>query len=362
MGAHSVYIHIPFCKSICSYCDFCKVLYKKDWAVKYLKTLKEEIKDRYMGETIETIYIGGGTPSALSLKEIEYLLALTNLFDKKNLKEFTFESNIEDINSDLLELLKRFNVNRLSIGIESFDKDNLKFMNRNLEYNNVLEKIKLIREKEFNNINFDLIYAIPNENLNTLKKDVKLLLSLEPEHISTYSLMIEDNTFLNYKKVNSIDEEIDASMYEYICKILKKYGYRHYEVSNFCKEGFESLHNLTYWNNQEYYGFGCGASGYISGIRYDNTRSLSNYIDMNFNSKEIMLSKKDIMEYELILGLRKTKGVNLKEFYNKYHQNMQDVFPIKPLIKNEDLIYKDGYVMINPKRLYVMNEVLLKLV
>lgn len=362
MAKTSVYIHIPFCKSICAYCDFCKVLYNKEWAVEYLKRLKDEIKDRYMGESVRTIYIGGGTPSALSLKEIEYVLTLTKMFDISELEEFTFECNIEDITSELLLLLKKFNVNRLSIGIESFNKRNLEIMKREVDYKDAANKIELARNIGFNNINLDLIYALPEEKLSVVKKDIKLLLNLNPEHISTYSLMIQDNTFLNYKKTNSIDEELDYKMYEYICKKLKKNGYNHYEISNFAKPGFESKHNLVYWDNEEYYGFGCGASGYIAGVRYDNTRSLTKYLNGEVNSSDNLLSSESIMEYELILGLRKTNGIKLQDFYDKYKVNMQDVFPIKPLLKNKDLIYKDGYIMINPKKLYVMNEILLKLV
>lgn len=358
----SVYIHIPFCKSICTYCDFCKVLYNKEWAVNYLKSLTKEIEDRYIGESIKTIYIGGGTPSSLSLKEIEYLLILTDKFDKTNLEEFTFECNIEDITEDLLDLLKKYNVNRLSIGIESFNEENNLLMKRKTEYNDTKKKIELIRSKGFNNINLDLIYALPREKLSILKKDLKLLLSLEPEHISTYSLMIEDNTFLSYKKINSIDEELDNEMYEYICKKLTKSGYNHYEVSNFSKIGFESKHNLVYWNNEEYYGFGCGASGYVDGVRYDNTRSLSEYIKGNYISSDTLISKETKMEYEVMLGLRKMKGINVKEFYQKYNVNIQYVFPIKPLLQSKELIYKDDYVFINPKYIYVMNEILVKLV
>lgn len=361
-NSSSVYIHIPFCKNICAYCDFCKVLYNKEWVVKYLKKLKEEIKDRYMGEQIKTIYIGGGTPSALSLKEIEYLLTLTKLFNTDILEEFTFECNIEDINEELLNLLAKFKVNRLSIGIESFNKENLLLMKRNVDYNDVAKKMELIRNKGFFNVNLDLIYALPGEKISVLKKDIKLLLKLNPEHISTYSLMIEDNTFLKYKKINTIPEELDAFMYEYICKKLRKHGFKHYEISNFAKDGFESKHNLVYWNNEEYYGFGCGASGYIAGVRYDNTRNLSKYLNGEVDSNDNLLSNETIMEYEIILGLRKLEGINLQEFYNKYKVNMQDAFPIKPLIKNGDLIYKDGYVMINPKKLYIMNEILLKIV
>lgn len=359
---HSVYIHIPFCKSICTYCDFCKVLYNKEWVVAYLKSLKNEITDRYMGDDIKTIYIGGGTPSALSLKEIEYVLKLTDIFKKDNLEEFTFECNIEDINEELLDLLKKYHVNRLSIGIESFDEENLILMNRKNNYIDTLDKINLIRIKGFKNINLDLIYALPGEKLSVLKKDLKLLLKLNPEHISTYSLMIEDNTYLSYKKINSIEEEIDATMYDYIRKTLKKKGYNHYEVSNFAKKNYESKHNLVYWNNEEYYGFGCGASGYIDGIRYSNTKSLSSYIKGNIKSSEEIIAKESVMEYELMLGLRKIKGINIDNFNKKFNVKMEQVFPIKPLLKNKDLIIKKGNIMINPKKIYVMNEILLKLV
>lgn len=362
MSKLGVYIHIPFCKSICTYCDFCKVLYNEKWVSLYLEKLEEEIKDRYLDDEIKTIYIGGGTPSALTINQIEKLLNITNLFKKNNLEEFTFECNIEDISEELLDLLKKYNVNRLSIGIESFDENNLLLMKRNTSYEDTYNKMKLMRAKGFNNINLDLIYALPNENLKILKKDLNLFIKLNPEHISTYSLMIQDNTFLNYQKTNSISEDLDAEMYEYICKKLKKTKYNHYEISNFSKEGYESKHNLIYWNNEEYYGFGCGASGYIDSIRYDNTRSLTKYMHGEVFSNDILVNKESKMEYELILGLRKINGVNLKEFYQKYHLNMQDVFPIKPLIKNKDLILKDGNIMINPEKLYVMNEILLKLV
>ncbi len=358
----SVYIHIPFCKSICTYCDFCKVLYNKEWVVAYLKKLKDEITDRYMGENIKTIYIGGGTPSSLSLKELEYLLNLTNMFHKENLQEFTFECNIEDINTEMLDILVKYGVNRLSIGIESFNEENLILMKRNCSYKDTLEKLNLIRSKGINNINLDLIYALPGETLKILKQDLKLFLKLPIDHISTYSLMILDNTFLGYKRIESSPEDIDAKMYDYICKKLKKAGFIHYEVSNFAKKGFESKHNLVYWHNLEYYGFGCGASGYIAGVRYDNTRSLSNYLKGEFKSSDELVSKERMMEYELILGLRKMAGINLQDFFQKYHVNMQNVFPIKPLLKSGELIIQDGNLKISPDKIYVMNEILLKLV
>ena len=151
-------------------------------------------------------------------------------------------------------------------------------------------------------------------------------------------------------------------MYNYIVKKLKKKKYIHYEVSNFSLEGYESMHNLNYWNNEEYYGFGLGASGYIDGIRYENTKNFNKYIENKYVMKEEIVGNAEKQENELMLGFRKVKGINLQEFYDKYNVNMQDVFPIKPLLKNKDLIYKDGYVFINPEKMYIMNEILLKLI
>ena len=253
-------------------------------------------------------------------------------------------------------------VNRISIGVESFDKNKLKFMERYSDYEDVKNKMELIKSKGINNINIDLMYAIPGETLKVLKNDLNLILKLKPTHISTYSLILEEYTKLSINNTEPIDEELELEMYNYIVNKLKRKKYIHYEVSNFALEGYESIHNLNYWNNEEYYGFGLGASGYIDGIRYENTKNINKYIDLKFVNKQEIVGIKEKQENELMLGFRKIKGINLQEFYNKYKVNMQDVFPIKPLLKNKDLIYKNGYVYINPDKLYIMNEILLKLI
>ncbi|MCM1052930.1 MAG: radical SAM family heme chaperone HemW [Ruminococcus sp.] len=358
----SVYIHIPFCNSICSYCDFCKVVYNHDWIDAYLKRLSEEINNSYMGEVINTLYIGGGTPSCLSIDELKSLFKVLKVLKKTVITEFTFECNIKDLEEEKLQFLYDNGVNRLSIGIESFNDEKLKFMNREADFKDAKKKIDLARKIGFKNINLDLMYAIPNETLKALNKDLDLILKLKPEHISTYSLIIEKNTLVGLNKIKPIEEERDFKMYDTICKKLKKAGFIHYEVSNFAKKGFESKHNLTYWNNEEYYGFGVGASGYVAAIRYENTKSLTEYLKGNFISSKALMSKVDNMENELILGFRKLEGINLQHFFDKFEENMQNIFPIKPLIKSGDLIYKNGSIYVNPKKLYVMNEILIKLI
>ena len=357
----SVYIHIPFCKSICSYCDFCKVLYNGAWVTKYLNALLLEINDRYVRDPIKTLYIGGGTPSNLQEKDLKYLFDIIKRLDLSKLEEFTFECNLNDINENLLTILKENKVNRLSIGVESFNKDKLAFMERYSDFDDAKEKMKLIRNFGFDNVNVDLIYGIPGESLKDLKKDLDLILKLEPDHISTYSLIVEDHTKIGINGVIPIPEELDASMYEYIVEKLVNKGYKHYEVSNFALKGKESKHNLNYWNNNEYYGFGVGASGYIDGIRYQNTKSLTSYFKGKRVIKEEVLSKDDKMYNEIMLGFRKMDGINVEDFFIKYEKNIQEVFDFNKCLKEEEIIYDKGYLYINPKYIYVMNEIIINI-
>ena len=355
----SVYIHIPFCKSICSYCDFCKVLYNKKWIDPYLDALKNEIEDKYNNEIIKTIYIGGGTPSSLSKEGLIKLFDIIKVFNVADNIEFSFECNLNDITEELLDILKDNGVNRLSIGIESFNKKKLAFMHRNHTYEQAQNTMKLIREYGFKNVNVDLIYGIPGETISNLKSDINKIIKLNPEHISTYSLIIENNTLIS--NMTPIDEDTDYEMYNIICKKLKKYGYNHYEVSNFAKDGYESIHNTNYWLNNEYYGFGLSASGYIGNIRYENTKSLTNYIDGNYRLNQNVLSKDEDMDNYLMLGFRLLKGINIRDFYDRYEINIRDKYNIEELIKDKKLLFKDGYLFINPKYIYMMNEILIKI-
>lgn len=360
--SRSVYIHIPFCKTICSYCDFCKVFYNEKWVYEYLECLKQEIVDNYNNEEIETIYIGGGTPSVLPPKYLKSLFEIIKMFHTENLKEFTFECNLNDINEEMLEILKENQVNRLSIGIESFHPEKLKQMGRNHTLNNAKEKISLCRSYGFHNINIDFIYGFGFENPKIVKQDLKDILSLKPEHISTYSLMIEENTLLKLNNTERLNEEEDANLYDTICKILRKKGYIHYEVSNFALKNYESKHNMRYWENKEYYGFGLSASGYLDKIRYTNTLSLTKYLKYDYAGEKELLTKQDVMDNHLMLGFRLTNGFNIKEFEELYHVKLENTYPIKPLLKNDDLMIKKGNIFINPDKLYIMNEILIKMI
>ena len=358
----SVYIHIPFCKHICAYCDFPKVLHIDTFVEDYLEALQREIEENYEGERISTMYVGGGTPSCMTKKERIKLFRILEIFNRTPDCEYTFECNPQDIDESLLDDIVQGGVNRLSIGIESFDENNLKVLERTADFKDIASKLELVRKRGIENINLDLMYAIPGEKLSTLKKDITKLLKLNPTHISTYSLILEDHTKLKNNGTEYISEELDSKMYETICDRLKKNGYIQYEISNFSKEGKESRHNLNYWNNGEYYGFGLGAAGYKDAFRYTNTRNLHDYIAGKYRVEENLMTYKDQMDNELMLGFRKIEGIDVNLFYEKYGTNIQDVYPVKELIKTKDLIYKNGYLFINPTKLYVMNEILIKLI
>ena len=352
----SMYIHIPFCTSICSYCDFCKFFYNSELADKYIDSLIKEIKDNYKGEALDTIYIGGGTPSSLTINQLDKLLS----FIKTNIKtsnelEYTIECNVMDITKDKLELFKKYNINRLSIGIESFNEKVLSFLERNYTKKDIIERVNLAKEY-FTNINIDLIYAVPNETIDILKEDIDSFINLDIPHISCYSLIIEDHTKLSIKETEYIDQDLDYDMYKLIESTLEEKGYSHYEVSNYSKDGYESKHNLCYWMNHKYYGFGLGASGYIDNYRYTNTKNINKYLNGNYISeKEIVTKEIDASNYA-ILGLRTKYGVNKKEFKDKIGTSFEDYFDTSDLSSNEKTYYLDK------DKWYVENSILIKFI
>ena len=348
----SCYIHIPFCKNICSYCDFCKMYYNENFVSSYLVALEKEIKKYYKNDLLNTLYIGGGTPSCLSKENLLTLFNILKIFKLNKNYEFTYECNIEDINEFFLIFLKQNKVNRISIGIESFNPKYLKLMNRKIiEEKDIFNKINLTK-KYFSNINIDLIYGINGQTIEELSLDLEKIISLDVPHISLYSLILENNTILKNNNYKEIDDDLNRKMYDLIRNTLKNNNYNHYEISNFSKKGFYSKHNLCYWNNENYYGFGLGASGYIDNIRYTNTKGLNSYIKGNYRISEEILTEKEKMEYEMILNLRKINGISKKKFYNKYNKNINEVFDVSKLKENKKYYY------ISKKYLFVENYIL----
>ena len=319
----------------------------------YEKLLREvDIYQDYLNNTFKTIYIGGGSPSSIGINNLEKILKILDL-KKEEDYEFTVELMPLDITEELLILLKKYHVNRISIGVETVNPKYQKLIKRVVKKEVLTDKINLAK-KYFDNINLDLIYAFKDETLEEVDEDINYLLSFDVEHISTYSLILENNTYLKYVNYQEIDDSISSQMYFYIKEKLEEFGYKHYELSNYAKEKV-SKHNLVYWNNEEYLGLGLSASGYIDNIRYTNTRNLDKY---PFVKEEEYLDDKDKMTYFMILGLRKIEGISIKKFKELFNKDIYEVYNIKDLINKNYLIFKDDNLSINPKYLYVSNSIL----
>lgn len=358
----SAYIHIPFCHTICHYCDFTKFLYQEKWISQYLQALENEIKTYYEKNPLKTIYVGGGTPTALKEEEFLSLLKILDQLEKQETYEYTIECNVESLTETKIKMMQKYGVNRISIGVETFHPHHLQAMNRHHTKEQVKQMITLLKQYGFSNINIDFIYALPNETLEEVKEDIEEFLKLDVPHIATYSLMIEPNTTFYIQNVEPVTEELDAEMYHCICQALKEHGYDHYEISNFARPGYSSKHNLTYWNNETYYGFGLGASGFHKQIRYTNTHSFTAYCKNQDRLVQEPMDARTNMENEMILGLRKLEGVNLQTFYQKYHKKIEDVFPIQELQKKGQLHIQKGRVKIDENQLYISNSILVHLI
>ena len=330
----SAYVHIPFCTQICYYCDFSKVFIKNQPVDSYLEHLLEEFQS-YDIQKLRTLYIGGGTPTALSASQLEVLLkGLTKNLDLSVLEELTIEANPGDLDADKIAVLKNSAVNRVSLGVQTFDDKMLKKIGRSHLEKDIYENIDRLKLAGFDNISIDLIYALPGQTMEQVKENVAKAIGLDIPHMSLYSLILENHTvFMNRMRRGKLPlpkEELEAEMFEYIIAELERSGFEHYEISNFSKPGFESRHNLMYWDNAEYYGIGAGASGYVNGVRYKNHGPIRHYLNAveegNARITEEHLSQKEQMEEEMFLGLRKKSGVSMVRFEEKFGRSFDGLY------------------------------------
>ena len=346
----NAYIHIPFCTKKCCYCSFVSypTLEKK---IKYLSALENEIQSRYGYETLETLYIGGGTPSILSPDEINRIV---DLFNTDENTEITMEFNPEN------KILPDYHINRLSIGCQTFDDDILKLIGRRHASKDVINTVKNAKNLGYKNASLDFIYGLPNQTIEMFEDDLKLAIDLDIQHISLYGLKIDEGCYFDKHRPNNLpDNDTQADMYLKAVEILTHSGFEHYEISNFSKKGYESRHNLNYWNNNTYYGFGLSAHGYENGIRYSKTCDLNEYIK---NPKEFdeynKLTKSEQSEEEIFLGFRKVSGLNVFEINQKYNIDFEKKYK-KTLEKYNNYIEKtkQGY-RLNIDGILVSNNIL----
>ncbi|MFR6454716.1 MAG: radical SAM family heme chaperone HemW [Peptoniphilus lacrimalis] len=354
----SIYIHIPFCRSRCHYCDFCSSVIDKKQVEKYIKYLKKEIhlyKGILEGREISTIFIGGGTPSSIDEIFIGQILEEFKNFNFSKDIEITIEANPNSLSLEKLKKYRNFNINRISIGAQSFNNKILKTIGRIHNKEEIFKTVKKIKEAGFTNFNIDLMLALPYQTLKDIEESVEILKILNPNHISYYSLIIEDNTNIKklYDKNSSLfpSENMDRKMYHYLVDNLEKIGYNQYEISNFAKKSFECKHNLSYWTLKDYLGFGLSASSNIRDKRFTNTCSFSSYYkSLDKEKKPIdfseILSKKDRMNEFSIMGIRLNSGIDTKNFEEIFSTNF-----FKYYEKEIDKHIKDGLIEVKEDKI-----------
>ena len=352
-----LYIHIPFCKNICYYCDFPKLINQRPETIKiYLDKLISDI-NKLKDQTFDSLYIGGGTPNYLDDCDLERLLSEISKLHFTETAEKTIECNFELITKKQVKLFKKYGINRLSIGVQTFNQDIGKSLNRISDYEVLKQKVILLNQYGLNNYNFDLIYALPNQTLDIVKDDLEKAMSLSPKHISYYSLIYEDKCVLHHLKYPKADEELELAMFDYIKEYLLSYGFKRYEISNFALEGYESKHNLLYWSMDEYIGLGLGASSLYNNIRITNSLKMKDYL----NDLNIMKDEVEKEEY-FIVGLRKNEGVSLSYFKDKYQIDPIKEYGLQRYIDSGLLIIDGEYLKFSEKGFDLSNQVLVNFV
>lgn len=347
----SAYIHIPFCEHICYYCDFNKVFLEGQPVDEYIEALLKEARlslSEHPIEKMETLYIGGGTPTSLNAAQLDRLFGgLREILPYEN-GEFTVEANPGDLSAEKLDVMRNYGVNRISMGVQTFDDRLLKKIGRKHNAQDVYDTIQLLEKKDFRNVTIDLIYALPGQSLESFRDTVERALALDLPHYALYSLILENQTmFMNWVrrgKMHLPEQEVEAQMYAETIEAMEKAGRMQYEISNFAKPGFESKHNLVYWNNQNYFGIGAGASGYLENRRYKNRGPIQHYLkSLNDDRLPILeeehLSEQEQIEEEMFLGLRKILGVEKAVFEARFKQSITDVYgDVVEKLKQQKLI------------------------
>ncbi|RQN12240.1 oxygen-independent coproporphyrinogen III oxidase [Clostridium butyricum] len=369
MKEMSLYIHIPFCKQKCLYCDFPSYAGKESLINEYIRALNEEILRKCSKYKIASIFVGGGTPSYLNEINLESLLKTINLLDFKDEFEFTIECNPGTLNEEKLALMKNYNVNRISMGLQTTNDNLLKEIGRIHSFEEFKKNYNQARKAGFENINVDLMFGLPNQHMKDWKASLEDVMSLEPDHISAYSLIIEEGTcfynLYNNDKLNIPNEEEERSMYLFTKGFLKDYGYNQYEISNYAKVNKECFHNKVYWKCNEYLGLGVSASSFVDEKRFKNIDDIKIYIEKINNNEDVteeihVNNINDDMEEFMFMGLRMIEGINLKTFKKRFGKDVFDIYDevIKNNIKKGLLVVDSGKLYLSEKGIELSNYVM----
>ena len=365
-----LYIHIPFCASKCYYCDFTSYIRSEHLIDEYISALLLEL-DLYKHEKFDTIFIGGGRPSYLNDKQLEKLLkGISDRYDLNRILEFTIECNPGTLTYSKLKIMECYGIDRLSIGLQSANLSTLNFIGRTHSFDDFEKSINYAQNVGFENLNVDLIYGIPNEKLYDYEVTLQRIIQYDLSHISAYSLILEKNTkFYNmYKKGNFVesDEDIQIDMYKYTKYFLELNGFEQYEVSNYSKYNKSCLHNLIYWNFNDYIGIGVSAHSFYKNVRFENTKNISTYIEMLKKNNKLIYenvynnSFVDNIEEYIMLGLRKIRGISLEDFNTRFDSSFLSVFGevVNKYKKNGLMDVVDKMVFITNEGMILMNLIL----
>lgn len=363
-----IYIHIPFCIRKCDYCDFLSGPSGPKEQADYVQALLREIQavEEGEGRSVSSIFIGGGTPSVLDERLLgDILKEIRNRFKVEEDAEITIEVNPGTANIGKLQAYREMGINRLSIGLQSPQDRELKILGRIHNYEQFLETYQEARTVGFDNINIDLMSAIPDQTYEGWAKNLRTAAELEPEHISAYSLIVEEGTPFAARKLNLPDEDTEYNMYEATAQILKEYGFEQYEISNYARKGRECRHNVGYWTRQDYLGFGLGASSLYGKERFANTADMKKYLENSRNpekirEKEPSLTREDEMSEFMFLGLRMTKGISKADFQKCFGCTIESVYG-EVLEKYESmglLLEQDGRIFLSREGIHVSNSIM----
>ncbi|WP_249029869.1 radical SAM family heme chaperone HemW [Tannockella kyphosi] len=354
-----LYIHIPFCDNICSYCDFCKVYYNQELVEKYLEMLKKELQELDQRNCYESIYIGGGTPSSLSCEQLRTLMEMIKPFVNDHTKEITMEVNPESMTMEKLVIIQNV-VNRLSIGVQTFHDSLLKGIERLHTKEQVFGLITNAQIVGIQNISIDLMYGLPNQTFDNIKEDLVIVANLAIQHISYYSLILEDHTVLKNKNYVPLEELQDIEYNLYIDQELENLGFSKYEISNYARKGFESKHNSLYWKYEDYDGVGCGAVGKIDNQCITHTKNVFQYCKENVLNIDVN-SNEDMMFEHIMMSLRLVRGLDIKEFNQRYGVDFLQIYQ-KALDKHLSLgtlTLKEAFICCNKESILYLNSILI---
>lgn len=369
----SLYVHIPFCIKKCHYCDFlsfshCSQEEKKQYMAALCREI-ESYREKGMPYQVQTIYFGGGTPSILETEMIEAILnTLGSVFNIASCAEITLEANPGTLTKEKLAAYKKMGINRLSIGMQSTKESELRLLGRVHNYDQFVAGYSMAREAGFSNINVDIMAGLPNQTLKSYEETITKVLELDPEHISAYGLIIEENTpfYENQDILNALpEEETEQKMYNLTKNLLRARGYERYEISNYAKKGHRCRHNIVYWQEKPYLGFGLGAASFFENQRFHNTNDLKHYMEHSQNWEQIRqetvwIDKKTEMEEFMFLGLRLMEGIRKSEFENRFENSMEAVYgDIIKKYKAQSLLKEEGdFIALTDSGIFVSNQIM----